>query len=304
MRLPSWSYALGAFLVVMVPELAHAQLARTFISATGNDANACTRTSPCRTLNAGINKAADGGVVEALSSGDYQPVTIQRSITVEGNGLLSIDAGMATGIIVNGPNIHVTVRSVRINGHGAGVSGVRILDGASVLLDDVRVEHVGGRGIDISYLSQASRTVITIRNSLVHDVASVGISASNSSGLPGGQFAVTIEGTTVSSCGGDAVSVQQNVNLTLVRCTLVDNIGSSSAGVRVAGAPSMAFVDGCHISGNFAGMSAGGGTIHVRNTVITRNGTGLQGANFRSLGRNIVLANISDGMLLNAPMDQ
>src|SRR5690242_7439792 len=44
---------------------AEAQAMRTYISGTGSDANACTFSKPCQTLQAALNKTLRGGQVQS-----------------------------------------------------------------------------------------------------------------------------------------------------------------------------------------------------------------------------------------------
>src|ERR1700712_1642333 len=75
---------------------------RTWVSGVGDDANACSRTAPCKTLAGAISKTGDGGEIDAIDSGGFGAVTITIPITID---LSSVHGGIANagtnGIIVN-----------------------------------------------------------------------------------------------------------------------------------------------------------------------------------------------------------
>jgi hypothetical protein len=53
-------------------------------SGVGDDANPCSRTAPCKTWVGAISKTFIGGEINALDPGGYGPVTITKSITLDG----------------------------------------------------------------------------------------------------------------------------------------------------------------------------------------------------------------------------
>ena len=61
-----------------------AQAPRTWVSGFGDDANACSRTAPCKTFAGAIGKTAVAGQIHVLDSGDYGAVTITKSVTIDG----------------------------------------------------------------------------------------------------------------------------------------------------------------------------------------------------------------------------
>src|SRR5262249_11214679 len=69
--------------IVLLSCLASAQSPRTFVSGLGNDSNRCSRTAPCRPLQAAFNATAVGGGVTALDSEEYGSVTVTNAITIE-----------------------------------------------------------------------------------------------------------------------------------------------------------------------------------------------------------------------------
>src|SRR5881275_636390 len=101
----------GVPLFASVPTT-HAQLAsRTWVSGTGNDANACTRTAPCATFAGALGKTAAGGEIDALDPGEFGRVTINKAITIDGSGTFaSIFASASTiGMLVSAGDTDVVV---------------------------------------------------------------------------------------------------------------------------------------------------------------------------------------------------
>src|SRR5215510_686548 len=83
---------------------AQAQLARTFVSSLGNDANDCQRLTPCRTFQGAHDKTLANGEITVLDPGGYGAVTITKSISIINDGVgedgVLVSAG-ATGVTVN-----------------------------------------------------------------------------------------------------------------------------------------------------------------------------------------------------------
>src|SRR3954467_14867882 len=71
----------SALFAVSAP--AHAQATRTWVAGTGNDADPCSRTAPCKTFAGAISKTAINGIINCIDSGAYGSVTITKSITID-----------------------------------------------------------------------------------------------------------------------------------------------------------------------------------------------------------------------------
>src|SRR5712664_3217542 len=68
---------------------AQAQSARTWVSGTGDNANPCSRTAPCRTFQGAMASTSPGGEINCLDAGDFGSVAIFMSLTI------SCEAGTA-----------------------------------------------------------------------------------------------------------------------------------------------------------------------------------------------------------------
>src|SRR4051794_19720600 len=91
----------GALLALAVSSPSFAQATRTWVSGTGDDAQPCSRTAPCKTWSGAISKTAANGEMDALDPGGLGNVSITKSITIVGlpnaNGVAG--AGISSFII-------------------------------------------------------------------------------------------------------------------------------------------------------------------------------------------------------------
>jgi hypothetical protein len=156
---------------------AHAQATRTWVSGTGNDANPCSRTSPCETFAGAIAKTVAGGEIDALDPGGFGTLTITKSITIDGGGgtVASVLANSGSGITVAaGANDVVIIKNVRFQGllgnstcpSGCGSIGLNYTSGGQVICDSCAFIGWGSYGI----LANLSATgLLHVRNSTFFD---------------------------------------------------------------------------------------------------------------------------------------
>src|SRR5260221_2726270 len=78
----------------------NAQAGRTWVAGLGDDANPCSRSSPCKTFAGAISKTAPGGEISVVDPGSYGPVTINKALTIDG-GAREV-AGVLPGTAFNG----------------------------------------------------------------------------------------------------------------------------------------------------------------------------------------------------------
>jgi hypothetical protein len=237
-------------LVLAATSLANAQATRTWVSGVGDDANPCSRTAPCKTFAGAISKTAACGEISVLDPGGFGAVTITKSITINGDGTLAgILASLTNGIIVNGANVVVTIRSVSINGACNGLNGIRFIQGSTLLVENSTIANFTGFGIDINR------------------------------GAASGGF-VSIKNVSINNCLGGGVSATQN-NASPVRVDMEScNIFGSLNGVK-AGANSIISARECHASGMSAGFLADGATaqMNLHGCMSSNNGNGVQSDN-------------------------
>src|SRR3989475_11640213 len=76
--------------------ITQAQATRTWVSGVGDDVNPCSRTAPCKTWAGAISKTFIGGEIDALDPSGFGPLTITKSITLDGGSALA--SVLASGV--------------------------------------------------------------------------------------------------------------------------------------------------------------------------------------------------------------
>src|SRR5207247_3882926 len=91
--------ALAIILFTASGAAAQPQIFEVWVASTGNDANTCYRTTPCATFNRALAAVISGGVIRVIDTGSYgvqfSPITITKSVTIDGGGFASTLAGSA-----------------------------------------------------------------------------------------------------------------------------------------------------------------------------------------------------------------
>lgn len=146
---------------------------RTFVASSGNDANPCSLTLPCRGFAAAIVQTADGGEVIVLDSAGYGPATISQAITITAPAGIyaGISVASGNGITVNAPSAKVVLRGLTINGIG-GTQGISHTDG-DLHVERCTVSGVSGAGIASLGLSPIR---LFVHDTIVRDNGGSGIS--------------------------------------------------------------------------------------------------------------------------------
>jgi hypothetical protein len=274
-------------LAVLVTAPANAQATRTWVSGVGDDVNPCSRTAPCKTFAGAISKTAAGGEISVLDPGGFGTITINKAITISGDGSLGsvLFAGAGVnGVTVNaGVNDRVVLRNISIQGVGTGTSGIRYLAGKSLLVDNVTISGFTSRGIDVSLATTGN---LVVRNTVITNGAT---------------------GVRVNTTAGNAIATLDNVTLTGLatgvegatnsRITITNsNISSnSSTGIIANTSTSQINVQNSDISFNeVVGINASvaGAAIRLSNNRIFNNTSSIltTGTVFTS-GNNLVAGN-------------
>ena len=267
------TYYINRFLPALcfsfVSMTAMSQATRTWVSGVGDDANPCSRTAPCKTLAGAISKTATGGEINVLDPGGFGAVTITKSITIDGGGVIgSILSSGTNGIIVNAPNSLVTIRNFSINGAGTtlGINGIRVLAIKKLLVENCSLSNFSANGIDFNSTTAAE---IMINNTTITN-ASVGISYTGPSTSTGSAGFTVIDGCHIQSIQNTAI-----------------NIGAGTATV------SNSVVSGCGVGLKSNAAAA----AHISGNIITNNATAFQGpGTITSAKNNSVTGNVAQGV--------
>ena len=290
--------------------LAHAQL-RTWVSGVGDDANPCSRTAPCRTFAGAITKTAQNGEIDALDPHGFGAFTVNKSITVDGTGVVAgILASSTTGIIINlDPALGNTdaLHTVRLRGlslsGGANNSktGIRGINIASTNFTDIKVIFEDGvidGFVNEGILWRVNGGHLVVKNSTIRNNNGPGIKV-DSSGA--NQAHVTVTNTAL-VLNGEGIRFEDNVRGSVSNSAISDNTTNGAAVVNVS-SPSVIQLDHTMISENgAAGVLAGGainfGTAQLSDCMIIHNTTGLQinsGGKINSWGNNHLSINGTNG---------
>ncbi len=239
------------------------QATRTWVSGVGDDANPCSRTAPCKTLAGAISKTATNGEINILDPGGFGAVTITKSITIDGGGVIgSILSSATNGFIINAPDGLVTIRNFSVNGTGTtlGINGIRVLAVKKLNIEKCILSNFSDKGIDIN------STAIT-------DVAISEVTFHNAN---------------------DAIGIMiPSGSVVIDRCRFqnINNTGINLAGGQVTVSNSV--ISGC----NNGMVVQTGATIYLYGNTITFNNTAFQGTGkINSAGNNLVSGNKALGI--------
>jgi hypothetical protein len=147
---------------------AEAQATRTWVSGVGDDANAGSRTAPCKTFAGAISKTARAGEINVLDPGGFGAVTITKAITIRSD---HIEAGVlvsgTNGIVVSAAATDtVVLEGLDIDGVNTGLNGVSITAGGSVYVIRCAIRRFTQNGINMASSSANAR--LFIKDSIIN----------------------------------------------------------------------------------------------------------------------------------------
>jgi hypothetical protein len=140
--------------VFMASALCSAQATRTWVSGTGDDANPCSRTAPCKTFQGAISKTGVGGEINVIDSGGFGAVTITKSISIEAQGVLAgVLVSGGNGIVISPsipPGSTVVLRGLTLEGLGGGLNGISFLGSGSLHVENCTINNFTSNGIEFN----------------------------------------------------------------------------------------------------------------------------------------------------------
>jgi hypothetical protein len=249
---------------------AQAQASRTWVSGVGDDANPCSRTAPCKTFAGAISKTAAGGEIDALDPAGYGAVTITKAITIDGGGgqVASVLVSGTNGIVVQaGVADVVTLRNLRINGLGTGLSGIRYLSGAALHVQNCYIFEFTQDGINVA--TTAANAALFVNDTFV---------TNNGNGV-------------------EIAPTAGNVRSVLVHVWAQDNTISGIALHPSGGIAAGTVVNESSAATNGTGIDVQGGKLFLGNSVIAKNNVGVSitGGSVLSYKTNMIDGNTTDG---------
>jgi len=195
---------------------AQAQASRTWVSGTGDDANPCSRTAPCKTFNGAFAKTATNGEISVLDPAGFGAVTITRSVTIDGRGATGlIMANLVTGVTINLADAADSAKTVRlrglsINGGGNGLTGIKVVAAKRVSIEETVIDGFTQDGVSVA---SADSVRVFLQAVTIRNVAGTGLSVSgagNWSAISG--VTLVYNGTGIAtSAGGIIASFKNNV---------------------------------------------------------------------------------------------
>ncbi|HLO33505.1 MAG TPA: choice-of-anchor Q domain-containing protein [Anaerolineales bacterium] len=219
-----------------------------YVSPAGDDSNTCdSPLAPCKTINAGINKALAGGILY-LAEGVYtgnpgsNVATISKNIDIVG-GWNSDFTSQSGASIIDGQN---------------QLNGIRVTSG-TVNLDRISVRN--------TFSGIWNSGTLTIRNSTIqHNRATDGAGILNDTGANLSVFNSTLDNNVSASSGG--AIYHRGSQLTIVNSTISNNMAGSAGGIYLTGgAASLLNVTITQNIATSASGSTGGGGIYIGNNV-------------------------------------
>ena len=221
-------FMLAAFLCSA--STAAAQSARTWVSGLGDDANPDSRQANGKTFMGTLCKTSAGGEINAIDGGPYGSVTIPKSVTIDGQGVMAgITASGTNGVTVNaGQNDVITLRHLSINasvapggsGSAGGNYGILVMAAGVVRIEDCDILGGAINGIDFS--PTTTNTTLYILNSRIYDFAGAGININPT----GTGCKVIVENTVIEHCGK---GINTTASVTISGTTVAGNTGAGLA---------------------------------------------------------------------------
>jgi hypothetical protein len=246
-------------------------IAHTWVSGSGNDNNACTFASPCLTFAGALAKTTAGGIITAMDAGDFGAVSINKSVTIDGNNLGSITySGSSISMIsITNSLANVTVQNLTINGLDTASYGIEVTS-SNLIVDNCRIMNFMVDGI----FFQGSGN-LTVENSRINSFSGsdvIGIDI-----IPSATVNVVIRNTVIDASPvsadnyGFAVSQGGPVNASLQNVTIM-GAGEDAIWTQTG----ITQITGSVITQSVIGVAAtNGATISVASSMITANTTGV-----------------------------
>jgi hypothetical protein len=247
---------------------AQAQATRTWVSGTGDDANPCSRTAPCKTFPGAYSRTAVGGEIDVLDPGGFGTISIGHALTIDGGGgvVASILASSTSGVNVNAAaGDKVILRNIMINGISQssfpGTSGIIFNSGGTLIVDHCYIQNFGTNGITFQ---PTNASALVVLNTQLENFGNDGIIISTAAAA-GGVNRATVRNSNIVAAAHNGVEIGVNSRVELFTITSsnngLDGVLSNGSNINVG-------VDEAELSNNgFNGVhSQGGSTIRVSNS--------------------------------------
>jgi hypothetical protein len=220
---------------------------RTFVSGTGANAGTCTRAAPCLTFAFAHGQTDPGGEINCVDAGNFGPVVITKSITIDcADTLGGINVAVNGAIGITGADIIVRLRNLTLNGQGTASVGIDFLGGAALFVDNCTIANFNGgiasEGVGIRFLPPSGVTSeLYVLDSIV---------SSNGRAADGGGIVVQPIGTTTPIGSGSARATIENTRVER------NTYGIFANGTTTTGTVTVQIRDSLVAGSRFNGISA------------------------------------------------
>jgi hypothetical protein len=199
----------------------------TMVSATGTDSPGCCT---FRTLQFAADRTSAHGIVKVLDVAEYGVVTVNKSMTIDGSGLATIDvpAGQSFGIWVTAGN--VTIRNLTIRANNPGLLMHGILSEGNTHLENVGITGTTGDGV------KADAGTLLARNlTITAQTSNAGIWLTEAGGIAPAAIA-SIRDSVIRNSLGPGIWATGNFNLFAIALIERSEISSNGSAVQADGA--------------------------------------------------------------------
>jgi hypothetical protein len=253
---------------------AHAQNARTWVSATGTDTSntQCSVTAPCLTFAHAIAETQSGGEIDCLTPGGFGALTINIPVTIDckdaSNGGIQVGSN-GTAITINTSGI-VNLIGLDINGENASNgAGVVITANPVVNIRNCKIYGfmgTNGDAIVFGPSSTGSGGALVVDNSFIANSGN-GIFLTNiGSGSP---INVTVRNSSIiGNSDGIQLLAAAHIGVTVEQTLLAFNI---NYGIDVSGNGAIGLIGGSTVVNNGEGVGGDGIIYSFKNNQIGGN---------------------------------
>src|ERR1700752_2860632 len=169
------SLAIGMFAIGLLAGAMTAQAGvATWVSGTGTNTGTCPITAPCKTFAYAHGQTTANGAINVLSSGNFGPLTITKSISIVAQGVEAvIDTGAGgAGVIVQAGAGIVSLRGLTIDLRGTSTIGISFVSGAALHVQDSVIRRVTS---GIQFSPAAGTSELYVSDSLIADSGGYGV---------------------------------------------------------------------------------------------------------------------------------
>lgn len=291
---------IATFMLILAwTAVAQALPLQTYVSSTGNDANDCTQSTPCRTFSGAVPKTAVKGVITALDSSDYGFLTIDKALTIQAAPGVSaiIEGGRNTdAVTVNATATSVVaLRNLQIISRSlAATKGIAINTVGTLHVENCLIAGFGDAGIfGPNVCNESGCAQLYVTDTILRD---------NIAGMKIGSVKAAIEHCRIEhNHTGVLVQAQGDA---IIRDSVL--VGNSDVGLKAETFGS-AKLENCVVKDSATGILGDSinvngqiysSSIYVSTTMVITNGTGLNnnGGQLISFGNNRIAANGTNGV--------